>query len=63
MKTFTQNQVVKFQFGRNNKTTLTGRIVSEGFKCAYIQVERVSGKFARQDQKNTLCIRKDQIIR
>lgn len=57
-----KDDVVKFQLGKNVKTTLSGKVLSTNRYYAYIQVERVSGKFAKTRQRNKLCVRKSQIL-
>ena len=62
MKTFTENETVKFTLGRNTKTTIQGKVVKSSYRFVYVKPMRVSGKFAKTAQKNVLCIPKTQIV-
>jgi hypothetical protein len=57
-----KNNVVKFQLGYNNKTTISGKVLKEDKRFVFVKVERVAGKFARASQRNTLCIKKSYIF-
>ena len=55
------NEIVKFTLGHNIKTSVIGRVLSTGYRFAYVMPERISGKFVKTSQKNVICIPKNQL--
>ena len=63
MKTnYEVNETVRFTLGHNIKTSVVAKVLSTGYRFVYVRPERISGKFVKSTQKNTLCIPKNQLI-